>query len=293
MNTLMQTLVTGAVSGLVIGGLALALAVVYQGSGILNFAQGQFATVSAYLSWQLITWGLPFWGALVISTVVSFLLGFAVQQVFIRPVQRADELSILIVTVSLLLIADSLIGSIWGFLPKSLAGPFGEAAYTIADVVFTAQMLAQVVLLVIAIAAVTILFRKTSIGLRMRAAAAAPESSQLSGINLAATLAIGWGVAAAIGAVAGTVSAPVTGLSPDVNSSTLLLGFAAAALGGFHSRAGAVAGGLIVGMGTALAGAYLPGVGDDLRLMIPLLLIVLTLSVTREGVFTRRGMVRV
>ncbi|GAB3976769.1 branched-chain amino acid ABC transporter permease [Actinoallomurus acanthiterrae] len=293
MSTLLQTLVTGAVSGLVIGGLALALAVVYQGSGILNFAQGQFATVSAYISWQLISWGLPFWAALLISAAASFVLGAAVQQIFIRPVQRSDELSILIVTVGLLLIADSLVGSIWGFLPKSIGGPFGDAAYRLGGAVVTAQMLAQVTVLVVAVAAVSLLFGRTSIGLRMRAAAAAPESAQLSGIDLSRTLALGWGVAAAVGAVAGTVSAPVTGLSPDVNSSTLLLAFAAAAFGGFHSRAGAVAGGVLVGVATALAGGYLPGVGNDLRLLVPLVLIVLVLLIAPDGVFARRRAVRV
>src|SRR5205809_979056 len=155
MTFLAQSLISGVALGVVIGGLPLALGVGLQGSGGLNFAQGQLATLSAYLSWQLVALGAHFGTAMIVSVAISLAVGV-----------------------------------------------------------------------------VAVLFRFTGIGLQMRAAASNAASSELSGINLRLTLALGWGIAAAVGAVAGTVSAPVTGLSPDINSGTLLLAFAAAALGG-------------------------------------------------------------
>jgi branched-chain amino acid transport system permease protein len=292
MTLILQSLISGIALGVVIGGLALALSVGFQGSGVLNFAQGQMATLSAYLSWQFIALGADFWLALLLSVTVSFFIGLSIQRVFITPVARGPELPILIVTVALLLLIDSLIGTIWGYLPKSLEAP-SDGVFVIGDVVITHQVLLQIGVILATVAVVAALFKFTGVGLQMRAAASNPASSELSGINLRLTLALGWGIAAAVGAVAGTVSAPVTGLSPDVNSSTLLLAFAAAALGGFYSRAGAFAGGIIIGVATSLAGDYLPFIGNDLRLLVPLVVIVLVLLLAPDGIFARQRKVRV
>lgn len=285
MTDLVQTLVSGLSIGLVIGGLAVALAVGFQGSGILNFSQGQFATFSAYIAWQLADVGMGFWPALLVSALVSFVVALAVQQVFISPVLGGEELPILIVTVALFLLVDSVVGSIWGYLPKSLDGP-ARGVSTLGHVVVTHQVIVQAVVLVATVAAVSVLFRSTSVGLHMRAAASNPRSSELCGVNLRWTLAIGWGIAGAVGALTASVSAPVTGLSPDGNSSILLLAFAAAALGGFHSRVGAFVGGLIVGVVTALAGEYISFIGNDLRLLVPLVVIILSLLVAPDGIFS-------
>ncbi|MFE9328616.1 branched-chain amino acid ABC transporter permease [Nocardia sp. NPDC052278] len=292
MNQLSQVLVAGVSSGLVIGGLALALAVGFQGSGVLNFAQGQLATLSAYFAWQAAAWGASPLLAMLVSVALSFALGMAVQRVFVTPIMGGSELPILVVTIALFLLAESLIGIVWGYLPKSIPG-VSDGVLRFGDVVVTHQVVVQIVVLTAVIVVVSGIFRYSRIGLQMRAAAINPHSSELSGVNLRLVLAVGWGVAAAVGAVAGTVSAPVTGLSPDVNSATLLLAFAAAALGGFHSRAGAFVGGLIVGILTALAGAYLEFIGNDLRVLVPLVVIVVALLVAPDGIFTRQRKVRV
>ncbi|MDT0307330.1 branched-chain amino acid ABC transporter permease [Streptomyces sp. DSM 44917] len=292
MTTFLQTLTDGLSIGLTIGGLALALAVVFQGSGIVNFSQGQLATVAAYLAWQFTAWGAGFWPALLMSVVLSFALGMLIQAAFIRPILGREELPILIVTVGLFLLADSVIGTIWGYLPKSLAGP-SQGTARVGEVVITGQVIVQAAVLLVVVGVTTALFRWTTIGLQMRAAAAHARSSELCGVSLSLTLALGWGIAAAVGAVTGAISAPVTGLSPDINSSTLLLAFAAAALGGFHSQAGALAGGLLVGCATSMAGEYVGFVGNDLRLLVPLTVIVLALLIAPDGIFARRRKVRV
>jgi len=137
------------------------------------------------------------------------------------------------------------------------------------------------------------LFRFTAVGLRMRAAAQNPDSSRLLGIRVGWTLAIGWGVAAAVGGVAGVMAAPVIGISPDMMSSTLLLAFAAAALGGFDSRGGAVVGGLFLGVASSLTAGYVPSLGGDLNAVVPFAVIVAVLLVRPQGLFGRPTSLRV
>ena len=134
-------------------------------------------------------------------------------------------------------------------------------------------------------------FRFTPIGLAMRAAAQNPESARLVGIRVSWMLALGWGLAAAIGAVAGVMVAPVVFLDPNMMSGILLYGFSAALLGGIDNPFGAVAGGLIVGVTENLLGAYL--IGTELKLTVALVLIVATLTLRPNGLFGTTVVTRV
>jgi len=279
--------------GLVYGGLALALNVVFEGTGVLNFAQGEMAAFSAFGAWALVAGGVSIWLALPIVAVVAFFAGMAIERVFIRPVESGDELDILIVTVGLFLLFNATVGAIWGFLPKSLESPFGEGVIDVGGVLITAQQLGMAAILLLVVFAVGALFRFTAIGLRIRAAAQLPASSRLLGIRVGRMLAVGWGIAAAVGAIAGVMAAPVIGISPDMMQAPLLLAFAAAALGGFESRIGAVVGGVLIGVFSSLAAAYVPGLGGDLNAVVPLAVIVLVLLVRPQGLFGRSSVLRV
>jgi branched-chain amino acid transport system permease protein len=140
-----------------------------------------------------------------------------------------------------------------------------------------------VILLVLAI--LFFFFRFTRIGLAMRAAAMLPESARLVGINTSWMIALGWGMAATIGAVAGMLIAPVVFLEPSMMGGVLIYGFAAAVLGGLSSPLGAVVGGLLVGIFENLVGTYIPGVGNELKLPLALALIVIVLVVKPAGLF--------
>lgn len=293
MTEFLQQIVTGVAVGLVYGGLALALNVVFQGTGVLNFAQGEMAAFSAFGAWALVAGGVSIWLAMPIVAIVAFFAGVAVERVFIRPVESGEELDVLIVTVGLYLLVNAATGAIWGFLPKSLESPFGEGVVHVGGVLITAQQLGMAAVLLAVVLAVGGLFRFTAIGLRIRAAAQLPDSSRLLGIRVGWMLAVGWGVAAAVGAIAGVMAAPVIGISPDMMQSPLLLAFAAAALGGFESRIGAVVGGVLIGVLSSLVAAYIPGLGGDLNAVVPLAVIVAVLLLRPQGLFGHSSVLRV
>lgn len=292
MSVLLQQVLSGIATGFIYGGLALALVVVFEGTGVLNFAQGELATVSAFLAWQFLGVGLGFWAAFALAVLASMVMGVVVERVFIRPVEQAPHLTILIVTLALFLGVNAVTGLVWGFLGKTMASPFGSGAVHVAGAALTLQRLGMALVVVITLLAVGAFFRYTSTGLKMRAAAMNPASSRYLAINVGWMLALGWGIAAGVGAVAGIVSAPITGIHPDMMGGTLLLAFAAFALGGSGSRLGAVVGGLLIGVLTNLGVTYVPFLGGELANLVPFTVIVLVLFLRPQGLFGRRSAVR-
>jgi branched-chain amino acid transport system permease protein len=135
-------------------------------------------------------------------------------------------------------------------------------------------------------------FQFTRIGLAMRAAASLPESARLVGINTSWMIALGWGMASAIGAIAGILIAPVVFLEPNMMGGVLIYGFAAAVLGGLTSPLGAVIGGFLVGVFENLAGTYIPGVGNELKLPIASLALIITVLVVKPAGLLGRPIVK-
>ena len=172
-------------------------------------------------------------------------------------------------------------GLIWDFTIKQYPTPFGSSPFLGSQLISTHQagMIGVTVLLLILL---FLFFQYTRIGLAMRAAAALPESARLVGINTSWMIALGWGMASAIGAIAGILIAPVVFLEPNMMGGVLIYGFAAAVLGGLTSPLGAVVGGFLVGVFENLAGTYIPGVGNELKLPIALALII-TVLVCQTG----------
>lgn len=292
MSELWQQVLSGLGTGFIYAGLALAISVVYQGTGVLNFAQGVMATVSAYLAWSLVTQGFSFWVALGLVVLISFVLGAAVERVFIRPVEGASPLVLITVTAGLLVGLQAVVSIIWGEDPQRLDTPFGGGRVTVLGAVLTAQQVGSAAVVLVTLLLAGAFFRFTTLGLRMRAAAQNPASAALLAIDVGRMLALGWGLAAAVGAVAGVVFAPTLGISPAMLDSSLLLALAAATLGGFESRAGAVVGGLVLGVASNLASRYVPGIQGDLQLLVPFAVIFVVLLVRPQGLFGRVSSVR-
>jgi branched-chain amino acid transport system permease protein len=293
MEYLLQQILSGVATGLVYGSLALALVLVYRGSGVLNFAQGELAGLSTFVSWSLLQAGMPWWLTLPVVILGSLGLGVAVERAFIRPVERQSHLSMVIVTMALLLGTNALTGLIWGFQSKTLPSLFGEGTLRLGSAVITTQQIGMAAVLVGVMLLVYAFFRFTELGLRMRAAAQNPASARLLGIHVGWLLALGWGMAAALGAMAGILSAPIIGLEPNIMSGVLLFAFAAAAFGGFNSMPGAVLGGIVVGISQNLSATYIAAIGHDLDLLVPFLIIVLVLLVRPTGLLGRASAVRV
>ncbi|HLL67354.1 MAG TPA: branched-chain amino acid ABC transporter permease [Micromonosporaceae bacterium] len=292
MTELLQQIAGGLATGCGYAGLALALAVIYEGTGLLNFAQGALATVAAFGTWSLVAAGWSVWLAMPVMVAASALLGALIERTLIRPVQGASTLVVVSVTAALLLGLTGLVAIVWDTDTHTLASPFGSGTVALGSVTLTAQQLGSAATALVVMGLIGLFFRYTDLGLRMRAVAQNPDSAVLLGIRPGRMRAIAWAIAAAIGAVAGVMAAPTVGVSAGMMFSPLLLAFAAAALGGFGSRVGAVVGGLIIGVAAALAGRYIPGLGGDLSLAVPFAVIFAVLVIRPAGLFGRATAVR-
>lgn len=292
MTLLLQQVLSGIATGFIYGSLALALAVIFQGTGVLNFAQGELAVFTTYLSWQMVDSGLNYWLAFGITVVAAFMLGVLIERVLIRPVEGRSVISIVIVTLALLLGINAITGLIWGFVGKEVSNPFGTGLVQIRGAFLTSQQIGVAACIAVTLLVVGIFYRATPVGLKVRAAAINPASARLVGINVGWMLAIGWGIAASVGAVAGMASAPISGLSPDVMSGTLLLAFAAYILGGQGSRLGAVIGGVIIGILVNISVTYVDFISGDLANLVPFMAILIVLLVRPQGLLGSKSAVR-
>ncbi|WP_040781065.1 branched-chain amino acid ABC transporter permease [Nocardia pneumoniae] len=289
----LQQIIEGLTAGAVYAGLALALVLIYRFTGIVNFAQGELAMFSAFLAWQFTQYGMPFWAALLAALAVSFAGGMLIERVVIRPVEGAPELTLVIVTVGLYFFVNAAAGWIWSFQVKSFPNPFPDGALRAAGVSAGYGSLGVLAVVGAVMGLLYLLFRYTKIGLAMRAVACNPQSARLVGIRVGTVLALGWGLAALVGAVSGVLSAPLLFLEPNMMGGVLIYAFAAATLGGFDSPGGAVAGGLIVGVAETLTGAYVDVIGTELEIGVPLVIILGVLLLRPQGLFGRAMVERV
>jgi branched-chain amino acid transport system permease protein len=292
MELFLHQVLAGLATGGIYACMALAVVMIYQAIDHLNFAQGEMAMFSTFIAWQLITWGLPYWLAFGATIAISFAAGLVIERVVLKPLHDAPVLSHVVAFIALLAILNSGAGFIWDYTIKSFPSPFGAGSFLGQNLIskHDAGMIAITLLMLVLL---YLFFRHTRIGLAMRAAAANPESARLAGIRVGWMTALGWGMAAAIGSVAGMLIAPVVFLEPNMMLSILLYGFAGAVVGGLTSPGGAVLGGFAVGVIENLAGTYIPVVGREMKLSIALCIIVAVLCVKPSGLFGRPVVTRV
>jgi branched-chain amino acid transport system permease protein len=292
MELFLQQIVAGIATGSIYACMALAVVMIYQAIRHLNFAQGEMAMVSTFIAWQLMAWGLPYWAAFVLTIALSFAGGFLIERVVFKPLHNAPVLSHVVAFIALFAILNSAAGFIWDFTIKPFPTPFGTKPLFGSALIGTHQA-GMIAVTLALLTALFVFFRFTRIGLAMRAAAENPASARLVGIDVGAMAALGWGMASAIGAVAGMLIAPIVFLEPNMMLAILLYGFAGAVLGGLTSPVGAVLGGFLVGILENLAGTYIPTIGGELKLPLALLVIVGVLVVRPGGLFGRASVQRV
>ena len=292
MELFTNQILAGISTGAIYACMALAVVMIYQAIDHLNFAQGEMAMFSTFIAWQLMQWGAPYWVAFVAAVAISFVAGVAIDRIVFKPIHDAPVLSHVVVFIALLSILNSGAGFIWDYQNKNFPSPFGSGAL-FGQTLISRHDAGMIAVTLMMLALLHLFFRHTRIGLAMRAAAAAPESARLAGIRVGWMVALGWGMAAAIGAVAGMMIAPVVFLEPNMMLSILLYGFAGAVLGGLASPGGAVFGGFAVGIIENLAASYIPVAGRELKLTIALFIIVAVLVVKPSGLFGRSVVSRV
>jgi branched-chain amino acid transport system permease protein len=288
-----QQTVAGLAQGAIFASLALALVLIYRATEVINFAQGEMAMASTFIAYQLILWGLSYWAAFFATLAISFVLGVAIQLVVIRPVQHRSVIAVVIVTVGLFILIDGLVTWKWGADLKFMQAPFGNAVYHVGSVVFSRQDLGVLLVSILSVILLGLLFRYTKLGLGMRAAALRPAASSLVGVRVNAMRAVGWGLAAVLGAVAGMMTEPSQFLQPTMMQPILLYAFAAAVLGGLESPVGAVIGGLMLGVFLNLIGQYVGFATSELRLPIAFGVLLVVLLLKPNGLFGRKQVRRV
>jgi branched-chain amino acid transport system permease protein len=281
-----QQVVSGLGSGAIYAALALALVLIHRATGVINFAQGEMAMFTTYIAWTLMTnHGWSYWPAFVATLVVAFALGVGIHTVVIRPVEGSSVLTVVIMTIGLVLTFNGLASLIWSAEVRAFESPFPNDTWQIGDVSISQQDVGTLAVVLVLVTLLWAFFQFTKTGLALRASAVNPDASRLVGVRVGWMLAIGWGLAAALGAVSGMMAAPTLFLEPNMMQATLIYAFAAAVLGGIDSPFGAVAGGLILGVGLNLISNYVGFVGASLQLPVALLIILVVLLVRPAGIF--------
>jgi branched-chain amino acid transport system permease protein len=286
MDRFIDLTLNGIANGAIYAAVALSLVLIWRATRILNFAQAGMLMFTTFIAWAAIDHGASYWVGFAIALLSGLVLGALVERVIIRHVEGAPPLNAIIVTLGVLVLLQAVAGMIWGGNPRSFPPAFSIKGYVIGDraVLFSPFDLFTVLVVGAVMAGVILLFTRTSLGLRMRAAAFAPEVARLVGVRVGNMFTVGWALASVAGSLAGVLVAPSVFVAPNTFDAVLVFGFTAAVIGGLESPLGAVVGG--VGLGLALS--YVSGYGGaELVTLGALGILVAVLMVRPNGLFTR------
>ncbi|HVB54559.1 MAG TPA: branched-chain amino acid ABC transporter permease [Candidatus Acidoferrales bacterium] len=284
MHALLVLTVEGLVQGSIYAAVALALVLIWRATKVINFAQGAMAMFTTYVALVAIHHGLSYWVAFAIAIVCGFALGAVVERVLVRPVEIASPFNVVILTLGLYLFLEAIVPMLFGGSIQSFPPAFAITGMELGKVqvplsgfdIFTFGCLG------VAAVVLTFFFRRTNLGLRMRASAFSPEVSRLLGIRVGRMLTTGWALAAALGALAGVLIAPTVLLQPTYMDEVFIFGFTGAILGGLESLWGSVVGGLVIGLVLTFVGYVSP----DLETLAGLIILTAILMVRPQGLFS-------
>jgi branched-chain amino acid transport system permease protein len=299
----LQNLANALANGAVYALMALTVVMIYKTTGHLNFAQGEMAMFTTFLVFVLaVEQGFPVWLAIAVVVVVAMVVGAAFERILIQPLENRSVLAPVILTLGLFFILNGSAATIWGTQPRTpIPAPFPGGLDDKFDVIngvpkffITYKALGVWVTVGLLVLLLNLLLQRTKLGLAYRAVAANAESALIVGIPVKRMLMLGWALAAGIGAVAGAIIAQYRNvLDFNFMGAVLLFGFAAACVGGFDSIKGAVVGGLLVGMVETFAPALFTFVGNELALVMVLLVILIVLYFRPQGLFGSKRVERV
>lgn len=291
-------LTLGGVSfGMIYAAVALALVMIWRATRIVNFAQGGMLMFTTFIAWDLEQQHhVNYWVALVVAIVSGLILGAVAERLLVRPVENAPPLNAVIVTLGLLIFLQALAGMIWGNQQAHSYPPgYSLSGYRTGSrtLFFGPNDLYIVIAVFIVVVVLYLLFQRTPIGLRMRAAAFNPEVARMLGVRVGRVLTLGWALAAGLGALAGVLAAGTQSgyVTPSGPFDGLLIyGFTAAVIGGLDSPVGAVIGGLALGILLSYGDSY---ISNDIEPMYALVILIAVLMLRPNGLFTRTSVRRV
>lgn len=293
MGTFIQLVVDGLSTGSIYAALALAIVLVNQATGLINFAQGAMAVISAYLAWQFLQWGLPLPLAIIAAIAVSFVMGAIIERYLMRRFEGGDPDTAIVVTIGLLTLITGICAVLWSYNNRLFPSLFPLETVTLFGAVLSIRSLGTILVIVAIMGLLQVLFLGTKLGLALRAVAINPESASYAGLPVGRLLMVGWGLAATLGAVAGVLVAPQLTLTPGMMDGPLVYALAAVILGGMSSPVGVVVAAWLIGVLENLAAVYVPFIGHDLKIAVPFILIFVVLIFRPQGLFGRKEVVRV
>jgi branched-chain amino acid transport system permease protein len=276
---------SGISTGAVYAAVALALVLIWRATRIVNFAQGSMLMFTTFIASAVISATSSYVLGLAVALIAGFVLGGVVERLLVRPVENAPPLNAVILTLGLYTLLVAIAGMIWGNTPRSFPAAFSLRGYRVGSttLLFTPNDTFIVLVVIAVAAALAFLFRATSLGLRMRAAAFAPEVARLLGVRVGGMFTLGWALAAATGSLAGVLVAPSVFLGPNSFDPLLISGFVAAVLGGLDSPPGALVGGLILGLALSYVSGY---EGSALVPLAALVILLVVLMIRPTGLFS-------
>lgn len=288
MREFVQFTLGGISFGMIYAAIGLSLVLIWRGTRILNYSQGAMAMLTTYIALTVIGHTGSYWAGFVIALAAGLVLGALIERTVIRPVENKPPLNAVVVTIGMLVFLEGLAGIIYGGQYRSFPAAFSitglHAGSLALGISLNDCFVAGAVLL--AALALAAMFRYTPAGLRLRATAFNAYAARLLGVRVGRVLTLGWALAGLIGALAGVLVSPATFLYPASMDSIFVLGFTAAVIGGLDSPAGAVAGGLILGVALNYVGGYL---GSNLVPIFGLAALILVLMVRPSGLFATRA----
>ena len=293
MGTFIQLVVDGLSTGSIYAALALAIVLVNQATGLINFAQGGMAVLAAYIAWWFTGLGVPLILAILFSVLISFVLGALIERYVMRRFERGDPDTAVVATIGLLTLITGICGWLFTYNNQQFASLFPLDTVQVFGASISIRSIGTTVVIIAIMLLLQGLFLGTKLGLALRAVAINPQSASYSGLPVGRLLMTGWGLAAALGAVAGALVAPQLTLTPGMMDTALVYALAAVILGGLTSPIGVVLAAWLIGVLENLAAVYVPFIGYDLKVVVPFLLIFVVLLVRPQGLFGRKAVVRV
>ncbi|PWA12785.1 branched-chain amino acid ABC transporter permease [Pueribacillus theae] len=279
----MQIIVSGLIFGCIYALVALGLVLIFKTTEIVNFAHGEMAMVTTFVSFVFLTkYGFSYGVSLVFAFVFAAIFGLVVYFVFMKRVQSSPHLNQIVLTLGLFMVFNGLAGLIWGYQPSSFPEAIGGDPFKVGGVYITKNELFIVGITVLLMLLFFLLFRYTKIGLAMQAASQDIMTSELMGIKVSGVFMGTWAIGTVLGGIAGVMTAPITFLSPNMMTEIMIIAFAGAVLGGFVSLPGAVIGGLIIGAFENVVSYY---ISPEMKIVFTFLLIIIVLYIRPQGIF--------
>ncbi|MBA2529411.1 MAG: branched-chain amino acid ABC transporter permease [Euzebyales bacterium] len=287
MDQFVQLTVTGLANGAILALAALGFVLIYKASGVINFAQGEFLLIGAYVIYAVIAQvGLHYSAGIAAAVVVAIALGVAVERLILRPLVGQPTISVIMVTIGLAQLLRSVIQIFFGTNPRSFPEFIPGGTLDVAGATVPVDRLWGIGLAALTLAAFTVFFQRSRDGIAMRAVADDQQAALTMGISVRRVFALSWALAGISAVIGGMLVANITGVSGAITGFGLTV-FPVVILGGLDSIAGAMIGGAVIGLLTTYTGGY---IGGGLQTVVPYLALVLILLVRPYGLF---GQVRI